>query len=108
MAKRHDVEVTDEQWEKIRPHLPERKRSRKGDPTIELVGRAFCGCSAAAPDAAFESDDFLVAKAWADAYNAGEFERPTGEWAVIQRGHQKVTKPRSRSAKKKNLRDLRR
>ena len=30
MAKRHDVEVTDEQWEKIRPHLPERKRSREG------------------------------------------------------------------------------
>ncbi|MBX7074833.1 MAG: transposase [Pirellulales bacterium] len=30
MAKRHDVKVTDEQWEKIRPHLPERKRNRKG------------------------------------------------------------------------------
>ena len=30
MAKRHDVEATDEQWEQIRPHLPERKRSRKG------------------------------------------------------------------------------
>ena len=25
MAKRHDVEVTGEQWEKIKPHLPQRK-----------------------------------------------------------------------------------
>ena len=30
MAKRHDVEVSDEQWEKIKPHLPRRKPSRKG------------------------------------------------------------------------------
>jgi transposase len=30
MARRHDVELTDQQWERIKPHLPERKRSRKG------------------------------------------------------------------------------
>jgi transposase len=30
MARRHEVFVSDEQWEKIEPFLPKRKRSRRG------------------------------------------------------------------------------
>ena len=30
MARRHEVFVSDEQWEKIKPFLPERKRSARG------------------------------------------------------------------------------
>jgi len=30
MARRHEVFVTDEQWEKIKPLLPERRKSAKG------------------------------------------------------------------------------
>ena len=30
MARRHDVELTDEQWERIRPHLPQPQPSARG------------------------------------------------------------------------------
>ena|SRR5215213_11218280 len=30
MAKRHEVELSDDQWELIKPHLPKRERSRLG------------------------------------------------------------------------------
>ena len=30
MARRHEVFITDEQWERIRPFIPARKRSRQG------------------------------------------------------------------------------
>jgi transposase len=33
MARRHEVFVTDEQWEKIKPFIPTRQRSSKGGRT---------------------------------------------------------------------------